>query len=271
MVLRPDGTKNELFYSAAAGRHPAGKGRETENGKIVFVESGSSNYDYGKLISINYNNPLHSGTDLSSSLEGDFISVFPLKTGKFLVAYRKSESDRFGLYEFDTDNKALGKLVYESKDFDIAEVVAAENRERSKKLPSEVDMGVKTGLILCQDVNFHDLTTSLNEKLSAINKIRIIGRDSALGEIDIEKDGSFYLKVIADTPFQIQTIDDKGNLIGKPCEWIYLRPNERRGCIGCHEDHELVPENKVSMAVKHAPVSVPVHISKVVEKEVSLE
>jgi hypothetical protein len=107
--------------------------------------------------------------------------------------------------------------------------------------------------------------------MSGENKIRILGKDSTLGEIDAEKDGSFYLKVIADIPFQIQTIDDKGNIVGKPCEWIYLRPNERRGCIGCHEDHELVPENKVSQAVKQAPVNIPVHISKVVEKKVSLE
>ena len=104
-----------------------------------------------------------------------------------------------------------------------------------------------------------------------MNKIRIIGIDSALGEINVERDGSFYLKVIADTPFQIQTIDDKGNVVGEPCGWIYLRPNERRGCVGCHEDPEMVPENKYPLAVKKAPVNVPVHISKVVEKKVSLE
>jgi len=55
------------------------------------------------------------------------------------------------------------------------------------------------------------------------------------------------------------------------CDWIYLRPNERRGCVGCHESQEIVPDNKVSFAVKHAPVNVPVHINKVIEKKVSLE
>jgi hypothetical protein len=271
MVLRPDGTKNELFYNAKAGSYPASRGWETEDGRIVFVESDKFKADYGDLISVNYNNPLHSSDNLSSSIEGDFKSVFPLKTRKLLVAYRKSESERFGLYQFDPETKALGKVIYESKDFDIDEVVAVEKRERSRKLPSEVDMGVKTGLILCQDVNFHDLNTSCDAKRAVVNKIRIMGRDSTLGEIGVENDGSFYLKVIADTPFQIQTIDDKGNVGGKPCKWLYLRPNERRGCIGCHEDHELVPENKVSMAVRNAPVSIPVHINKVVEKKVSLE
>lgn len=268
MVLRPDGTKNELFYKASPGNSPGSRGRETPKGSIVFVESDEGKSGFGKLISVNYNRPLHTYINLSSTVDGSFSSVFPLNSGKFMVSYRKSDSGMYGLYEFDPENKAIGKVVYESKDNDIAEVVAIEKHERSKKLPSEVDMGVKTGLILCQDVNFQDQGTS---KIAGISKIRVIGKDSTLGEINVEKDGSFYLKVIADTPFQIQAIDDKGNVKGNPCEWIYLRPNERRGCIGCHENQELVPENKVPLAVKNAPLNIPVHISKVVEKKVSLE
>jgi hypothetical protein len=236
-----------------------------------FIKAAKGGKESGDLVSISYSRPLHSNENLSSETEGNFISVFPLKSGKYLVSCRKSGSDRFGLYEFDPENKALGQAVYGSNDFDIAEIVAVEKKDRPKKLPSEVDMEVKTGLLLCQDVNFHDLNSVLSAKLTGVNKIRIIGKDSALGEVDVEKDGSFYLKVIADLPFQIQTVDDKGNVVGDPCGWIYLRPNERRGCVGCHEDHEQVPENKVPLAVKLAPVNVPVHISKVVEKKVSLE
>jgi hypothetical protein len=268
MVLRPDGTKNELFYKASPGKHPGSRGRETATGSIVFVEADKSKSDGGELISINYNRPMHTFINLSSETDGSFSSVFPLKSGKLMVCYRKSDSDMYGLYEFDPENKTMGKTVYESKDYDIAEVVAVEKHERSRKLPSEVDMGVKTGLILCQNVNFQDPGAS---KIAGVTKIRVIGKDSTLGEINVEKDGSFYLKVIADTPFQIQTIDDKGNVTGNPCGWVYLRPNERRGCIGCHENQELVPENKVPLAVKNAPVNIPVHISKVVEKKVSLE
>ena len=271
MVLRPDGTKNELFYSGTQGTRPVTLGWETMTGTIIFIETARDRTDGGDIISISYNRPLHSHHNLSSEIEGNFISVFPLKSGKYLVSYRKSESDRYGLYEFDPENKVLSKSVYSSNEFDIADIVAVEKHERAKKLPSEVDMGVKTGLLLCQNANLHDINESISAKLAGVNKIRIIGKDSALGEIDVEKDGSFYLKVIADTPFQIQTVDDKGNVVGDPCGWIYLRPNERRGCVGCHEDHELVPENKVPLAVKMAPVNVPVHISNVLEKKVSLE
>ena len=62
-----------------------------------------------------------------------------------------------------------------------------------------------------------------------------------------------------------------GKVLNGPSGWIWLRPNERRGCIGCHEDHEMVPENRVPLAVKTSPVNIPMHINKVVEKKVSLE
>lgn len=271
MALRPDGTKNVLFYNSSEGTYPLGRARETSTGNIVFIGSEKGKTDCGILGSMSYNNPLHSFVGLSAGTEGSFIAVFPVRSGKLLVSYRKTESDRYSLYEFDPEKMTLGQALYTSKDFDIAEVVAIEKHQRSRKLPSEVDFGVKTGLILCQDVNYRDLTGSDGKGLPGVNKIRIIGRDSTLGEVNVEKDGSFFLKVIADTPFRIQTIDDKGNVVGKECSWIYLRPNERRGCVGCHEDHEMVPENKVSLAVRQAPVNVPVHIGKVVEKKVSLE
>jgi hypothetical protein len=98
-----------------------------------------------------------------------------------------------------------------------------------------------------------------------------MGIDSSLGVVQVEEDGSFYLKVMADKPFRIQTIDKNGHVLQGPCGWIWLRPNERRGCVGCHEDHEMVPENRVPLAVKILPVTIPVHISNVVEKKVSLE
>ena len=99
--------------------------------------------------------------------------------------------------------------------------------------------------------------------LPAADRIEIIGVDSSLGVVKVEQDGSFYLKVTADMPFKIKTLDANGNTLNGPGSWIWLRPNERRGCIGCHEDHEMVPANRVALAVKNHPVAIPVHISGV--------
>ena len=181
-------------------------GLETNNGKIVFIESDKVFRGKGSLISISYNRPLHSRVNLTSEIKGNFHTVFPLQSGRYLVAYRKSEADRYALYEFDPDNKILSNAIYSNKDFDILEAVAVEKHERPKKLPSEVDMGVKTGLLLCQDINVSDMQSSGNTvPFPKSPKIQVIGKDSTLGVVQVEEDGSFYLKVIADTPFRIQT------------------------------------------------------------------
>jgi hypothetical protein len=132
-------------------------------------------------------------------------------------------------------------------------------------------MEVKTGLLMCQDINFRD---QLMEKPAFSHKaarIEVLGINASLGIVNVEEDGSFYLKALADVPVRIQTLDENGRIVSGPGAWIWLRPNERRGCIGCHEDHELAPENRVALAVKKPPVSIPIHITKIGEKEIELE
>lgn len=272
MILRPDGTKEDMFYRGIDGTKIYSRGCETKHGKIVFIESDSKSREGGNIVSISYNRPSHSWINLTSKIKGDFCTVFPLSSGRMLVSYRQSEEDRFALYEFDSESGSLGKAIYNDKDYDILEAVVAGKHERPKKLPSEVDMGVKSGLLLCQDINLLDPKSPVNfSAFATASGIEVLGIDSTLGVVKVEADGSFYLKVMADKPFRIQTIDKNGHVLHGPCGWIWLRPNERRGCIGCHEDNELVPENRIPLSVKKPPVIIPVHIIKVKEKKVSLE
>jgi hypothetical protein len=272
MILRPDGTKADLFYKSPEDLLISSPALETGKGRIVFIETNKVSGEKGSLMSISYNRPLNSSVILSSEISGDFRSVSPMLSGKLLVSYRKSDSDSYALYEFDPENKTLGKLIYSDPEYNVLEAIEAVQHERPKKLPSEVDMGVKTGLLMCQDINFTDLQHSGSSASSTkSSRVEILGIDSTLGIVDVAEDGSFYLKVIADTPFRIQKVDQKGRILNSPCGWMWLRPNERRGCVGCHQDPEMVPDNRVPLAVKNSPVSIPMHINKVVEKKVSLE
>lgn len=272
MVLRPDGTKADIFYKGAEGSVLMSRGRETEDGRIFFIETEENNPLGGDVISIAYNRPLHSRINLTSGTGSHFNSILPLKSGRLLVSCRKPDSDHFALYEFDPESKEAGKSVYDNPRYNVLDAVAALKYERPKKLPSEVDMGVKTGLLLCQDINFlcRPLTGNI-PSLSEADKIEVLGIDSTYGVMEVEKDGSFYLKVMADTPFRIRTLDKEGRVLNGPSSWLWLRPNERRGCAGCHEDPELVPVNRVVDAVRKQPVIIPVHIPEVREKIVELE
>ncbi|WP_298825886.1 hypothetical protein [uncultured Piscinibacter sp.] len=55
-----------------------------------------------------------------------------------------------------------------------------------------------------------------------------------LGYAPIEPDGSFKLRVPADTPLALTVIDAKGRGIQTHLNWIQVRPGERRTCLGCH-------------------------------------
>lgn len=258
VILRPDGTKEELFYRGLKDGNLQRRACETTDGKIVFVESDNRNQEGGNLIAVNYNRPLHSRVNLTSNIKGDFFAVNPLQSGKLLVSYRASKTERYALYEFNSENKTLTKIIYKDDYFNVLEAIFVQKHENPRKLPSEVNLDSKTGLLICQDINFTDYHSAKgNNSTLNTSKIEVLGIDSSLGIVDVEKDGSFYLKILADTPFRIQTLDKNNRVVKGPGSWLYMRPGERRGCVGCHEDPEQVPENRLLLASKKNPIEIP--------------
>lgn len=271
ITMRPDGTKSDLFYKGDKGRSLIGRGRDNQNGVIYFTETDSTG-SKADVVSISYNRPLESRVNLTGSLAGNFETVFPSNSGKLLVCYSEVPGKPFALYEFDVNEKKLGKQIYDNKEISILDVIQVSEHERPRKLPSEVDMGVKTGQIMCQNINFTGLGLSVEASLlNKVKRFEVLGVDTSYGIVSVEPDGSFYLKVLADKPFRLQKLDGQGNVSGEPCAWLYLRPNERRGCIGCHEDRNLAPDNLVPLAVKKDPVIIPTYIEGIGEKKVELE
>ena len=87
-----------------------------------------------------------------------------------------------------------------------------------------------------------------------------------LGEVPVEEDGSFNVEVPADIPVEIQLLDENGMAL-RSCGWIWVKNNEPRGCIGCHEDQNLTPENRLVDAVKKPsiPLTLPPERRRVVD------
>ncbi len=270
MVLRPDGTKQELFYQPAEGIKLGSRGTEITDGKIVFIES-DRNTQAGDIIAINYNRPLNNRINLTSEIEGQFYSARFFQPDKLLTTHRPNDDKYATLYTFNTINKTLS-ILYKNDGKNIIDAVVIAKHERPRKLPSEVNRGVKTGLLLCQDINFVGIeTVDRSNPISKADKIEVMGIDSTLGVVDVEKDGSVYLKILADTPFRLRTLSEDGDVVNGPGDWIYLRPNERRGCVGCHAGNEQSPFNRQPLSVKKDPVVIPAHIKGIKEHKVLLE
>jgi hypothetical protein len=89
---------------------------------------------------------------------------------------------------------------------------------------------------------------------SLADGVRISILEGELAVVEAKEDGSIYVKMDADTPFRFETINSQGEVLRGPSDWIYLRPNERRACTGCHVNPELAPRNYQPHAVKEDPV-----------------
>ena len=113
-----------------------------------------------------------------------------------------------------------------------------------------------TGILFCQNARFTKNTTAGWEHVRAIRVLAGTGltvRSShsyivhagnetvELGTVPLAPDGSFCIEVPADTPIALQAVDAEGRSELNEMSWIYVRPGERRGCVGCHHTRQTAP------------------------------
>jgi hypothetical protein len=65
----------------------------------------------------------------------------------------------------------------------------------------------------------------------------------------VHADGSFFMEVPADTPLRLDLLGEGNQVLAALTSGLWVRPNENRGCIGCHENPEIAPTNRLPLAV----------------------
>ena len=89
-----------------------------------------------------------------------------------------------------------------------------------------------------------------------LTRVRVLTLDAAtqkeslLGEAPMEEDGSFYIAVPPDKPVRFEVLDAAGRVVRAQRSWIWARSGEEHGCVGCHEDRALAPENRWPLALR---------------------
>ncbi|MEN8201026.1 MAG: hypothetical protein ABFS28_00425 [Bacteroidota bacterium] len=249
MVMRPDGSKSEIYSGGNFDLHPSSGGSESRDGYIYFISG------QGQLSRVLHRRPLHTFENLSKAIPGNFAAVKPLNDGSCLVSYRPSDNESFGLYRFDPGSDQVPTPLFQTENRLSDPVAIAAMEMRPRILPSPVDPGNPTALLMSQDINHSMLQVRqglMGDTLA--DRIRISTLEGELAVVECKEDGSFYLKVDADQPLRFETLNSQGEIVRGPSDWIYLRPNERRACTGCHADPELAPRNIQPLAVKEDPV-----------------
>jgi hypothetical protein len=241
LALRPDGTKAELFYMPE-GSKEISRAYENGKGKVLFAESGT-------LSAVNFSRPLHSHHHLYNTQAGLIQSVFPIENELALVSIKNKTERSFGLSIIQTDATDKSTFFYNNSEYHLIEPVVVRLRTIPRKLPTLVNLDHDSGYFICMNADQSDIQVEAGKT----SKIQVLGFNAVLGETEVDEDGSFYLELKADEPVRFQTLNSTGEVLRGPSSWMWVRPNERRGCVGCHENREIAPENIVPKAIERSP------------------
>jgi hypothetical protein len=259
MTMNWDGSGLNLFYTDEQGGKLKTMACEMPDRTVVFVEAGRESRDgSGALGRVSLKRPLHS-YELLNSGEGRYRTPHVLPNGNLLVSFAKGEQT-FGIYQFDYSRKTIGTKLFADGKFDAVEAIPIAPTAEPAGLISAVFDHDTTGDLQCQNVYESDRPEAASIKKGEVKKVRFIqGIPSAspgapaasriMGEAAVEPDGSFYVRLPADTPFYIQTLDGQGRPLMTMPRWMWVRKGTSRGCVGCHENKELAPENRVTQAL----------------------
>jgi len=126
----------------------------------------------------------------------------------------------------------------------------------SKVDRSQVDQPGATGFLFCQNARYTKQTTAGWPHVRAMRVLAgkgLTARSShayivhagseviELGTVPLAPDGSFFVEVPADTAIAFQAVDAEGRSELNEMSWIFVRPGEHRGCLGCHQTRHAAP------------------------------
>ncbi len=230
---------------------------QTNQNLVVFVESeeGSMSQPGGRLAAVSLRRSVHSHRYLSAPADGKFRTPAPLPNGEILVSNQSGPGfQTFGLYRLNPYSGELSLLKDDPAFHEIQPKLIA-SRPMPDGRSSVVNESVKTGELFCQDIKTTTLSKDEFDPKLATHMRVIEGRPEKnyverylLGKVAIETDGSFNIRVPANTPIQLEALNAQGQVL-RSCQWIWVKNKEPRGCIGCHEDAERTPENVMSQAL----------------------
>jgi len=292
MAVNSDGTDLSAFASQEGFRikqMPC----TTASGLAVFVGADSNTWDgAGHLASVTLRRPVHSYQEITGVDDGLFSWPSPLPDGSILVSQRPAgRAGRSSVHRFYPATGAR-EPVFDDRAFHNIQAKVVRPRPQPDGRSSVVTEEDPYGELYGLNVTLTDLRNPTWMAADTVTRLRVIeglahrvsetsaaaaggasvegalramrpdacpagippvAQKRILGDIPVQPDGSFYIKVPANTPIQLQALDKEGMAL-RTCSWIWAKNHEPRGCIGCHEDPELTPENRLVEAMRHPAV-----------------
>jgi len=268
-----DGTDYSLF-AGVEGRRIKHMPCTTTSGLAVFIEAERARWDgAGCLSCVSLRRPLHSYRQLTRPSDGLFHTPSPLPDGDILVSRRAADGS--STQAVCRMNPLSGEVtvVFDDPRYHDIQARLVHTRPEPDGRSSVVAEDDPHGKLYCLNVHISDLKDGKSVFRQSARRLRVLegiprkagqtdgiaqlAERRTLGEVPLQRDGSFNVEIPANRPIELQILDADGMAL-RSCGWIWAKNHEPRGCIGCHEDGELTPENLFMQAVAAPSVSLRV-------------
>jgi len=201
-----------------------------------------------------------------------FLHPYPLSEKYFLVSrrIRRDRSAPWGIYLVDVfDNMLLLKAV---DGYALFEPLPFRKTPRPPVIPDKVDLARTDALVYLANVYAGPGLKGIPR--GKVKKLRLFtytfgyrgmgghncfgvesGWDAKriLGTVPVEKDGSAFFRVPANTPISLQPLDENNAALQLMRSWLTAMPGETLACVGCHENEGDTVVNYQTHATARKP------------------
>jgi hypothetical protein len=255
-TAHPDGTGAARFN----GDGPRWASRPTQHrdGSVTFV--GGETLPADSVYVLDWRSPFSEPSRLGP---GDVIASFEPATDDG-ARWVRLDADRSSgsVVRLGEEGRPGGRGWTPDRGWIAVHAIEAAPRPRAQGHLSMMRPETPRGSLLCMDARPPGETTATRARITALDGPFRGGRRPAgrvLGEVPLAEDGSFFVAVPPDVPLVLDLVDDEGNVVAPTATPFWVRPNEVRGCVGCHEDPTTAPANRRPLAVLEdaVPLGVP--------------
>jgi HEAT repeat protein len=258
-ALRPDGTQGETAFGLEHGPSYGNRLRHFTCGSPAPMPDGRVAFASGVGLTIGRPGD---APDTWRQMPMAIADVAAVPDGRLLVTLsRKGAYSQIHLV--DPDTAVSLPVVTMPEAGGLHSPVALGPRPRPPILPgipqhAAEDTPDATGVLYCQDVRSTLNTTAGWPHVRAVrvlagkglttrsshSYIVHAGSDvTELGTVPLASDGSFAVEIPANTAIAFQAVDAEGRSELNEMSWLYVKPGEVRGCVGCHQPRGSTPHH----------------------------
>lgn len=251
-TINDDGTEVTPYAVDNDGPSWVRRPRELGEGRIGFLTSTEPDSRMQRAETVRSARPFASRGPLFSFPSSACHAIEPDGQGNVLVCLEtrglmgRSMSGSCAVFRVSREARELSQPIFDDPAWNEVEALPLIERSKPMGHVSAIKPALKTGTILCLNANF-TRPSAANSARKAM-RVRVLARfnedkESDLGEVALQADGSFMATVPAETPLGFETLDEQGQIIQKLPPSVWLRPGENRSCLGCHEPYNRSPRN----------------------------